>query len=91
MSHWVAKDRNSDSYHFSIDSRDDANLRQLRETLKEENYQRLLNGDNKRVHAKLRGRGAKNKVRNRSYDYSGNVVGGLKNALRFDVYLRVSH
>ena len=50
---------------------------------------RVLNSltKNSKFRVCLRGRKPIVKVKNKSYDFGGNVVGGIKNAQRADVYI----
>jgi hypothetical protein len=80
------KTRKSNSYQFTIsldDSDDISMLNSLRKLVSLNNKKRCAGKNALRVRVALR----KPKQKMLGYDYSGNVVGGIKNAQEADVYV----
>jgi hypothetical protein len=77
--------RSSENFIMSVDPLSSSDIRRLvaiKQSVKATN--KITNIKSRVV---VRGREAVEKINNQSYDRFGNIVGGLGNACRFDVYI----
>jgi len=80
--------RTSTSYKGTTTDRNDPDIVALKESLKGTNFRVCLRGRKAKTKMNVRNYWT-GKIHNLSYNFGGNVVGGLDNAKEFDVYVYV--